>query len=218
MKSFLHIGCGSKSKHQTTQAFATDEWREIRFDIDKSARPDILGTMTDMSGVESGSVDAIYSAHNLEHLYPHEVPMALKEFRRVLRPDGFLVLTCPDLQSVCALVATGNLTGTAYHSPVGPIAPLDILYGYRPDMARGNLFMAHRCGFTSQVLTENVSAAGFTRTANFKRGYPFFDLWIAAVIDQRGEEEMRALATGHFPLTQLTAPTEAPRADANKQA
>ncbi|MDO8705893.1 MAG: methyltransferase domain-containing protein [Sulfuricaulis sp.] len=61
--------------------------------------------MTDMSAVATGSVDAVYSSHNIEHLYPHEVPVALAEFRRVLRGDGLLVIACPDLQSVCALVA-----------------------------------------------------------------------------------------------------------------
>ena len=38
------------------------------------------------------SVDAILSSQNIEHLYPHEVALALKEFLRVLRPDGFAVI------------------------------------------------------------------------------------------------------------------------------
>ena len=79
MKSFLHVGCGPKHKDQTTIGFNTDEWQEIRFDIDESVQPDLVGTMTDMSSVESESVDALFSSHNIEHLYPHEVPVALKE-------------------------------------------------------------------------------------------------------------------------------------------
>jgi hypothetical protein len=43
--------------------------------------PDIVGTMTDMSAVADASVDALFSSHNIEHLYPHEVPVALAEFR-----------------------------------------------------------------------------------------------------------------------------------------
>ncbi len=58
--------------------------------------------MIDMAEVEAESVDAIFSSHNLEHLYPHEVPVALSEFMRVLRSDGFVVLTCPDLKAVAA--------------------------------------------------------------------------------------------------------------------
>lgn len=98
-----------------------------------------LDTMTDMSAVASESVDAIYSSHNIEHLYPHEVPLAFAEFLRVLKPDGFFVVTCPDLQSVCALIAEDKLTEAAYTSPAGPFTRLDILYGHRPAMAQGNM-------------------------------------------------------------------------------
>ncbi|MDP4677302.1 MAG: methyltransferase domain-containing protein, partial [Burkholderiaceae bacterium] len=135
MPNFLHVGCGPKRKNQTTRGFNTPEWAEIRLDIDASVQPDVIGTMVDLSAVESDSVDAIYSSHNIEHLYPHEVPLALAEFLRVLKPNGFFVATCPDLQSVCKLIAEDKLTDTAYTSPAGPIAPLDILYGHRPAMA-----------------------------------------------------------------------------------
>jgi hypothetical protein len=91
----------------------------------------------------------------------------------VLRPDGFLVVTCPDLQSVCTLVAEDKLTEPAYTAPAGPITPLDILYGHRASMARGNLFMAHRCGFTQKVLTGTLQAHGFANTASLRRGHPY---------------------------------------------
>jgi predicted SAM-dependent methyltransferase len=42
-----------------------------------------------MKAVASESVDAIFSSHNIEHLYPHEVPVALAEFIRVLKPGLF---------------------------------------------------------------------------------------------------------------------------------
>ena len=97
MPTFLHVGCGHNRKNKTTPGFAQPEWNEIRLDIDATVTPDIIGTMTDMSAVTSASVQAIYSSHNIEHLYPHEVPVALAEFLRVLTPDGFAVITCPDI-------------------------------------------------------------------------------------------------------------------------
>jgi predicted SAM-dependent methyltransferase len=200
MKTLLHVGCGPKRKAQTTRGFNTEAWREIRLDIDSSVQPDVIGTMTDMSAVALGSVDAIFSSHNIEHLYPHEVPIALREFLRVLDDDGFVVLTCPDLQSVCALIAQDMLTDTAYSSPAGPIAPIDILYGHRPSMMRGNLFMAHRCGFTQKVLGGTLRDVGFQTVATKSRGRePFFDLWALASKSPRSESDMRALATVHFP-------------------
>jgi predicted SAM-dependent methyltransferase len=168
MKTFLHVGCGPKRKEQTTAGFA--DWSELRFDIDESVQPDLVGTMTDMSSVSSESVDAVFSSHNIEHLYPHEVPVALSEFLRVLKPDGFAVITCPDLQAVCALVAEDKLTEPAYTSPAGPITPLDILYGHRPPMARGNLYMAHRCGFTEKVLSWNPTNFRFQKSSLHEAG------------------------------------------------
>lgn len=201
MKSFLHVGCGPKRKAQTTKGFNTPEWHEIRLDIDPSAQPDVIGTMTDMSAVDSESVNAIYSSHNIEHLYPHEVTLAFAEFLRVLKPDGFFVVTCPDLQSVCKLVAEDKLTELAYNSPAGPISPLDILYGYRPSMARGNLYMAHRCGFTQRVLDRTLRSCGFNAVATMVRGQaPYFDLFALACKSARRGEEMRQMARLHFPV------------------
>lgn len=198
-KTFLHIGCGPKRKDRTTAGFRTDAWTELRLDIDERVNPDIVGTMTDMSAVADGSVDAIFSSHNIEHLYPHEVPLALNEFLRVLRPDGFVVITCPDLQSVCALVAEDKLTEAAYTSPAGPIAPVDILYGFRPAMAKGNLFMAHRCGFTQRVLGGTLYSAGFVKTAIKRRPHPSYDLWAIATKADMDDVALRALVMDHFP-------------------
>ena len=196
MNTFLHVGCGHKRKDRTTAGFA--DWKELRFDIDDTVLPDLVGTMTDMSSVASASVNAIFSSHNIEHLYPHEVPKALAEFVRVLSDDGFAVITCPDIQSVCALVAEDKLTEPAYTSPAGPIAPLDILYGHRASMAQGNLYMAHRCGFTERVLTGTLKTAGFASVASIKRGAPFFDLWALASKTPRSEEEIKSMAKTYF--------------------
>ena len=200
MPAFLHVGCGHKKKDRTTLGFKSGAWSEIRLDIDPTVQPDVIGSMTDMSALSSGSVDAVFSSHNIEHLYPHEVPLALSEFIRVLNDDGFVVITCPDLQSVCALVAQDKLTDSAYESPAGPIAPIDILYGHRPTMSRGNLFMAHRCGFTRKVLQGTLQAAGFKMVATMARGRaPFFDLFALASKSARSEDDMRKLAALHFP-------------------
>ena len=198
MKTFLHVGCGNKRKDRTTNGFNTEHWQELRFDIDESVKPDLVGTMTDMASVDSESVNAIFSSHNIEHLYPHEVPIALAEFLRVLKPDGFAVITCPDLQAVCALIAEDKLTEPAYTSPAGPITPLDILYGLRSSMQKGNLYMAHRCGFTQKVLAGTLKTSGFNLVASKKRGAPYFDLWALATKSQVSEEELLSLAKIHF--------------------
>lgn len=57
----LHIGCGLKRKDQTLPAFQSDDWQEVRLDIEEGVAPDIIVTMTDMSAVETGSMDALFS-------------------------------------------------------------------------------------------------------------------------------------------------------------
>ena len=97
-------------------------------------------------------------------------------------------------------MADDKLTDAAYDSPAGPIAPLDIIYGYRPSMSKGNLYMAHRCGFTQKVLDGTLRSCGFQMVASMARGRtPFFDLWALASKSSRSEEAMRALAGEHFP-------------------
>ena len=180
IKRLLNVGAGHpKSGSRIPTFFQSTEWQEVRLDIDPANEPDIFGTMLDMSGVADASVDAVYSAHNLEHVYAHEVPLVLQEFRRVLKPSGFLVATCPDLQTIATFVAEDKLTDVAYNSPAGPITPLDILYGYRPALAQGNHFMAHKCGFTLKVLIETLKSNGFPLVAG-KRRPAAFDLWVVA--------------------------------------
>lgn len=192
-KTILHVGAGHpKSGACIPAAFQTPEWKEIRLDIDPANKPDILGSMLDMPAVADGSVDAIYSSHNIEHVYAHEVPVVLGEFLRVLKPDGFLVVTCPDLQAVCVLVAEDKLTDPAYISPAGPIAPLDILYdGVK--LAAGNQYMAHKCGFTLKTLTAALQAAGFQTIGGMRRPAAF-DLWAVASKGLLGEAAIRDLA------------------------
>ena len=137
MKTLLHVGCASLNISDL-KGFNNDHWTEIRFDIDETRNPDIVGTIVDLSLVETGSVDAVYSAYNLDHIYPHEVPIALKEFFRVLKNDGISIIKCPDIQSVCEAIGKDKLLDTFYQSPVGPITPIDILFGNRKAIAKGN--------------------------------------------------------------------------------
>lgn len=197
-KSFLHVGCGNARKPAVAPGFSGDEWREIRLDIDPSVSPDIVASMLDMSVLPDAAVDAVYSSHNIEHLYPHEVGVALAEFRRVLKPDGILVLTCPDLQSVCRQIVDDRLDEPAYESAAGPIAPLDILYGLRSALAAGNLFMAHRTGFSLRTLVAAVRAAGFPAVAGKARA-GYFDLWLVASRQPLPAAEIEALAVRHLP-------------------
>ncbi len=114
-----------------------------------------------------------WSSHNLEHLYAHEVPLALREFWRVLKPGGVAVLALPDIQEVARRVAAGNLEQTLYVSPAGPICAIDIMFGHRDSIARGNHFMAHKTAFTAASLGQKLTEAGFA-TVDVQADQPAF--------------------------------------------
>ena len=177
-KTVLNVGCGYPRRQKLHQHFHGPEWRELRLDVDPAVEPDIVCSMTDMNGVPAASVDAIWSSHNLEHLQRHEVPVALSEFLRVLRPGGLLLMTLPDLQQVAELVARDLLEDQAYVSSSGPITPLDMIFGHSASLARGHTFMAHRTGFTAKTLQRLVVEAGFVEV-RLQRGTSF-DLWATA--------------------------------------
>ena len=160
MKTLLNVGCGMSNKSQL-RGFNNDNWKEIRLDINNAVKPDIIGTLTDMSLIETASVDAIYSSYNLDHIYAHEVPLALKEFYRVLNEDGFAVVRCPDIQTVCELIAQDKYLELLYESKIGPIYPIDVIYGNRGQIQNGNEYMAKKVGFTYSALNASFAEAGF---------------------------------------------------------
>jgi ubiquinone/menaquinone biosynthesis C-methylase UbiE len=177
-KAVLHVGCGVKRIEKLHSSFRGPDWREIRYDIDPTVEPDILGDITNLSEVDTASMEAVWSSHNIEHVFAHQVPIVLREFLRVLKPGGQLLVTCPDIQPVAALVAEGNLTGAAYHSPAGPVSPLDIIFGYGPSIARGYPYMAHKTAFTKQTMATALANAGFANISVVSGRE--FDLWARA--------------------------------------
>jgi SAM-dependent methyltransferase len=197
MKTFLHVGCGEQDK-SGLKGFDSPDWREIRFDIDPSVSPDIEGTLTDMDEVATGSVDAIYSSHNIEHVFSHEVHTVLLEFHRVLKQDGIVVLTCPDLISVCRAVVNDRLMEPLYESLAGPIAPIDILYGHRDAVAKGKIHMAHKTGFTYSTLYDAFFKAGFKFNVGAARP-KYFDLWIVSFKQFMSNEEGMKIAVNFLP-------------------
>jgi len=177
-RTVLNVGSGYPPRARLHKHFHGPEWREIRLDIDPAVHPDILCSTTDISPIASDTVDAVWSSHNLEHIHRHEVPTALAEFIRVLKPGGLLLLTMPDLQQVAELVAADHLEDEAYMSPSGSVTPLDMIFGHTPSLAQGYPFMAHKTGFTRRSLQTLLERTGFAEV-RVRRGGSF-DLWAAA--------------------------------------
>jgi len=190
-KTVLHVGCGRPGAHKLHPTFRGPRWREVRVDIDARVGPDVRADIRDLQPFADGSVDAVWSSHNLEHLHDHDVPRALAEFRRVLRPDGFALITTPDIEAVAQLVVNGKLDTIAYHARAGPITALDMIYGHRSAIAAGNDLMCHRTAFSRDRLGRLLVQAGFTR-AVVAQG-DAFDLW-AIALREKAPASLEALA------------------------
>ena len=121
-----------------------------------------MASIDDLGAIAGRTVDAIWCAHCVEHLFAHQVPSALAEFRRILHEDGFACIIVPDLQAISHWIAADRLHETIYKSRAGPVTAHDMIWGFGPAIARGNLEMAHHCGFTPTLFLEHLKQAGFS--------------------------------------------------------
>ncbi|MDH4232288.1 MAG: methyltransferase domain-containing protein [Nitrospirota bacterium] len=84
----LHLGSGSTKLEGMINCDLFNPEADLRADA------------KDLSMFEDGSVDYIESHHMIEHLSFADTDTALAEWRRVLRPGGVLVISCPDISRV----------------------------------------------------------------------------------------------------------------------
>lgn len=133
------------------------------FNVEPGAHVDFTGTCTDLSRFESGTVDEIYVSHVLEHLgYLDEMPQALKEFRRVLKAGGRLLLSVPDLEVLCRLFLDDRLDlEKRFHV-------MRIMFGGQMDPHD-----YHKAGMTWDFMADYLTVAGFRDIERVER----FDLF-----------------------------------------
>ena len=146
--TFLHVGCGGNPAPTWLDAY-----EEVRLYIDPQHNPHIVASMLDLG--EIGPYDVVFSSHALEHVYPHEVPVAVEGFHRVLKKNGLLTVVVPDLEDI------RPTEDVVYESLSGPVTGLDMYYGMARLIA-DNPYMAHKCGFTQGTLTKVLIDAGFS--------------------------------------------------------
>ena len=177
----VNLGSGGKGVTALPAMFA--DWRELRVDADADAVPDLLADITDLSAIETGVANAVWSAHCLEHLYLHEVGRAIAEAYRILTDDGFLGVIVPDLQILAEYISGDRLDEAVYRSAAGPVTAHDMIFGFGTYLARGQEGMAHRCGFTPNLLGRKLQES------------PFAEI----VLKRRPNHELAALALKRRP-------------------
>ncbi len=77
-----------------------DGWET--FNIKEGA--DHVGNAKDLSRFDDEIFDTLYASHVLEHFdFTGSLQQALKEWHRVLKPDGELYISVPDMKVLCEL-------------------------------------------------------------------------------------------------------------------
>lgn len=166
-KLVVNLGSGPRGQMRLPGLFA--DWRELRVDADPQVAPDLVADMVDLSAIETGSVDAAWASHCIEHLYLHQAGQAVREIHRILRDDGFFCAIVPDLQAIARYIAEDRLHEVIYRSPAGPVTAHDMLYGFGAFIASGRPMMGHRCGFTPTLLLNTLREAPFAEIVMRRR-------------------------------------------------
>ena len=139
--------------------------------------PDIIASITDLSDLEANVYDAVWSSHNIEHLFHHEAQRMTAQIRKVLKKNGWLIVTCPDIKAAMEHTLKHGMDSPVYQSGMGPITPRDILFGHQASINAGNEYMTHKNGFDLQGLAGVFRQSGFERFYGEHRGT---NLWFIA--------------------------------------
>lgn len=144
-----------------------DGWQQDLLDIDESVNPDIRChtlNLIEEHPDRQEYYNAVFCSHNLEHYYLHEVPLVLGVFRQVLVDGGNVEICVPNVKDLIRTIADRSLDVHDVWYRVGdaPITFHDVLYGYGGEMRQGNLYYAHRCGFTPISMYGFMERAGFS--------------------------------------------------------
>jgi ADP-heptose:LPS heptosyltransferase/predicted SAM-dependent methyltransferase len=89
----LDLGCGPSKAFD--HFIGVDNYTDTQlFGI--QMKPDVVCNVTKLDVFGSASMDFVYSSHCLEHIAPEKVESTLKEWMRVVKPSGYLLLYLPD--------------------------------------------------------------------------------------------------------------------------
>ena len=154
----LDVGGGSEDRLPEMYK----DWERLRLDIDPKCNPDICMDARDLP-VEGQKFDAIYCSHNLEHFHRHDAIKVLRGFAGSLTDDGYAHILVPDISEVMRQFVHGgmDIESVLYEVACGPVTVHDVIYGWGLSLTGGNEFMAHKTGFTRELLGRFLGTAGF---------------------------------------------------------
>lgn len=131
----LNLGCGSKK----LPGF-------INIDIRKEVNPDLVADITKLTSFKENFVDLIYACHVIEHFDRYEVVKMMQRWHYLLKLNGILRLSVPDMEAVFA-----------HYFYWKNLEDLDgFIWG-----GQKNEYDYHKSGWDYQTLAQYLEKAGF---------------------------------------------------------
>ena len=143
----LNLGCGDK----ILAGYVNVDVAPSR----AGKKPDVICDLHRLESFEDGAAEEILAVHVVEHFWRWEVVDVLREWARVLKPGGSMILECPNLLSACQQFLADPET----FSGPGPEGQRTMWVFYGDPRWRDPL-MVHRWGYTPRSLARIMDEAG----------------------------------------------------------
>jgi ubiquinone/menaquinone biosynthesis C-methylase UbiE len=143
----LNLGCGDK---------ILDGYINVDVANERAGKqPDIISDVRNLENFADNYADEILAVHVVEHFWRWEVVQIIKEWVRVLKPGGKMILECPNLKSACEEF----LKDPDLNSGPGQEGQrtMWVFYG---DPRWTDPLMVHRWGYTPLSLAKVMHEAG----------------------------------------------------------
>lgn len=142
----LNLGCGDKILPGYINVDVASERA--------GKKPDVISDIRKLT-FDDNYADEILSVHVIEHFWRWEVFDILKEWIRVLKPGGRLILECPNLQSACEeFLKSPEIKSRADNDGQ---RTMWVFYG---DPKWQDPLMVHRWGYTPHSLSNLLQECG----------------------------------------------------------
>ena len=132
--------------------------------IQKEDGVDFVGDITNLTQFDDDSIDEIYASHVLEHVGRVEMKNTLKGIYRVLKKNGKLYISVPDLDILCKIFIDKKA------SLEQKFEVMRMIYGGQTDK-----FDFHYFGWNTEILANYLNYSGFKKIERVKNFSLFND-------------------------------------------
>jgi predicted SAM-dependent methyltransferase len=137
----LHLGSGS---------LYWDGWTNVDL---YSERADLTRDLKHL-GLPADHADVAVAVHVIEHFYEWEAPEVLKEWQRVLKPGGTLILELPCMDKVLSYIMRCMQHGVPPNQSFS-------WWAFWGDPRHRSAPMCHKWGYTEFMIRELLERVGF---------------------------------------------------------